>query len=611
MTDWTIVNRGRPRKAPRPRISLNEDFGHYRRYDSTIRTDHHLRSNRYRITGHDSLPLTNRFEILERTQSRSNNDFRARSQNPDRNGPRLRQFHDSVAHVWNPKTINPRTRQFVRTTNTTQNETRLTEGDRSFVRELYNLIRAIHHLDKISTSRNETPPTLQRLTNMLSSIIKPAMPSESTSQWLDGNARNWAYTTRCILEEHYQFCIDSISAKLKSLQRADWRKLFTIASRWAVRNLGRRMERNTLQKVETLLVSLFEEHIATDSAQIIHTHDDTQPVPDPLSEEEFPPLSRGHITTSPTIRHTPLPRRSRLRRVRGNPNVVDDPSGEFEEIVQIDTNNAKTPTVDKMVHQPLDIPRELPTVTVHREPQTDPHPAQLEQERELLIHGTQDYDSGELISFVDDTPHLTPTRATTMRVQGSVENMIPSDQKSPMKSKPTRHLATTHKIQVWSLSVKKRILIIGDSNLSRIPDFELPDVQIDSYPGATFRHAAAIMEKANIWCKPEKVILSFGINHKTQNIEHTATKQFQHAIRVAREVFTLAEIWVPQIDYQDKSLNAKELKNLWKLNNSIQNFGNFIPRLPTHKFRVTKDGLHWTADTARAMLQHWADYLNF
>lgn len=82
-------------------------------------------------------------------------------------------------------------------------------------------------------------------------------------------------------------------------------------------------------------------------------------------------------------------------------------------------------------------------------------------------------------------------------------------------------------MQDWSLTLKKKILIIGDSNLSRILGFDNPDIQIDSYPGATFRHAVAIMEKVTILVQAQLVILSFGLNHKSQNVERTAIKQFQ------------------------------------------------------------------------------------
>lgn len=217
---------------------------------------------------------------------------------------------------------------------TARYESRLTDNERSFVKEIYNLIRAIHHSGKISISQDRIPPSIQRLTDMLGSIIKPAMPSDSTLQWLDGNARNWAYTTRCILEDHYRSCVDSISMTLKSLQRTDWRKFFAAASRWAIRNLGCRLEKDTLQRTETLLVSLFEEQTIIDPPLDTHANNsDIQSVPDPFPGEVLPPLPKRDVATSPTIpveqneaiEPISSSRRLRPRRARKNPKV--DTSG--------------------------------------------------------------------------------------------------------------------------------------------------------------------------------------------------------------------------------------------------------------------------------------------
>lgn len=54
--------------------------------------------------------------------------------------------------------------------------------------------------------------------------------------------------------------------------------------------------------------------------------------------------------------------------------------------------------------------------------------------------------------------------------------------------RPIRHINTTHKIKNWSLSVKEKWLILGDSNVARFPPFKISNLQIDGFPGATFRH---------------------------------------------------------------------------------------------------------------------------
>lgn len=58
----------------------------------------------------------------------------------------------------------------------------------------------------------------------------------------------------------------------------------------------------------------------------------------------------------------------------------------------------------------------------------------------------------------------------------------------PKGQRPTRHQTTYYKMLEWSVEIKKPILIIGDSNLSRIPEYDYPSVQIDSFPGAQILH---------------------------------------------------------------------------------------------------------------------------
>lgn len=52
---------------------------------------------------------------------------------------------------------------------------------------------------------------------------------------------------------------------------------------------------------------------------------------------------------------------------------------------------------------------------------------------------------------------------------------------------------------------------MGDSNTAGFPPLTVHVLQIDSYPGGTFRHAEAMITKATSSTTMEKVILSFGL----------------------------------------------------------------------------------------------------
>lgn len=150
---------------------------------------------------------------------------------------------------------------------------------------------------------------------------------------------------------------------------------------------------------------------------------------------------------------------------------------------------------------------------------------------------------------------------------------------------------------------------MGDSNLSRIPSFKSPNLQIDSYPGATFLHPEVLMKKAKSTTKVEKVVLSFGIHNRNQKVKETAMKQLQKAVKAAKEKFPYTAIWVPQITFC-KSLPVDQQLNLKNLNTHIRTHMGHIPLLQDQDSKVNRDLIHWTTDTAKAMLNHWTKHLN-
>ena len=176
--------------------------------------------------------------------------------------------------------------------------------------------------------------------------------------------------------------------------------------------------------------------------------------------------------------------------------------------------------------------------------------------------------------------------------------------------RPIRHMNTPKKLVDWHLSVQKKWLIIGDSNLSHFPPYRIPDLQIDSFPGAGFLHAETLLKKAITNSNVEKLVLAFGINHRTQKLKQTTIKQLQRAIHAAKTRFPYSEIWVPEINFSRNLPLAQQIM-LEKLNTYIRNNMGHIPPLPVERFVVRGDHIHWTPNTAKAMLDHWVAHLNF
>lgn len=72
------------------------------------------------------------------------------------------------------------------------------------------------------------------------------------------------------------------------------------------------------------------------------------------------------------------------------------------------------------------------------------------------------------------------------------------------------------KIKNWSLRPKRPILIMGDSNMARLPVIFDDRVQVECYPGAHWFHAHEILRnRTPTTDEVTAVILSFGINDRT------------------------------------------------------------------------------------------------
>ncbi|KAG7456456.1 hypothetical protein JOB18_049457, partial [Solea senegalensis] len=150
---------------------------------------------------------------------------------------------------------------------------------------------------------------------------------------------------------------------------------------------------------------------------------------------------------------------------------------------------------------------------------------------------------------------------------------------SPLgRRRVTRHITTTRKMKDWSLSVRKKFLILGDSNLSRFPPFNEQNLQVDSFPGGNFRHAGAILSTATCITPPERIILAFGINHRSQKTHSTSVKQLQAALRAAKLRFPNARVMIPTISYSP-ALPQLERFRLQGLNRFIVEQCDSIPQL--------------------------------
>lgn len=232
---------------------------------------------------------------------------------------------------------------------------------------------------------------------------------------------------------------------------------------------------------------------------------------------------------------------------------------------------------------------------------------------------------------MDKTPSLTPLKTMVVEAQvlrdptpedsnvlgeddlgeevlADLETSLTPPPQSPNFG-PTRHIRTDRKLVDWTLSVSKKWLMIGDSNLSRLPHHGITHLQIDSFPGANFRHLGAVLSKAVVQVLVEKVLISCGLNSRGQKFKETTVKQLQTALRMAKRRFPYAEIWIPLVNYST-DLPEREQRNLIQLNAHLYKNMPYLHQLPDSKFQTEQDNVHWTRETGKAMLDHWCTILN-
>lgn len=175
---------------------------------------------------------------------------------------------------------------------------------------MYELIRAVHHLDKITTKKRDenTPITFQRLTDLLVATIKPAHPNPRVETLLEGNARNWCYNAQLILEQHYEDLIGNTIQGLKNqTSEVDWPRAFEIATNWAEKNYGDRLTLETIEQAEALYTAEIAERPRVVTPAVTETRQAEQPPPSPrrtyaqvvASPPNQPPPP--HITARPQL----------------------------------------------------------------------------------------------------------------------------------------------------------------------------------------------------------------------------------------------------------------------------------------------------------------------
>lgn len=509
------------------------------------------------------------------------------------------------------------------------------------------------------------PRMISNMVEVLAEMIKPAFPNQRTMDFIIGNAKNWGQTTYQILEEHYEANLEEKLEELSEVLTKDWKKAFQVAVRWVRRDLPR-VPQDVIDHVEAVIMARLEPREAAGAAQrptlvdiAVQARESTQePTPEPTRKPTQEPPQQKTVTFQTQTVATEKEKEKASVATMTEQEVSDWSPMEEERPRELEFSKEERrggrKTIGVIINKPpfswlLDQISEeqeelnrVPTVVAHHTyleecsstPVSSP-PVPLQVLAEVHCTGsTLTEESGE--EELNNTPSpntsrqvvaeanqamvaspllFTPNTSEEKEAEARILEEVFRDSLNltqPIRSRVRRHSNTQRKLTDWNLEVEKKWIMMGDSNLSKFPDFAIPGLQIESFPGSNFRHAQALLEKLD---EPEnleveKVILAFGMNNRANKFRETTMKSVQGAVRSAKKRFPVAQIWIPQVNYST-NLPADERENLDFLNAYLKRNSPNIPLLPEDKFQTEEDDVHWTKETAEAMFDYWTDFLNF
>ena len=460
------------------------------------------------------------------------------------------------------------------------------------IREINNLIVAQHHLHNVSIKTY--PASIIRKEQELMNLIRPAKPTERTLMLLEGNTKKWSYNTVLILAEHYSTLIENTKKDLSECLTLDHLKAFSIASKWARKNLGKRLKPKTLDTVRVVVTDLYNTQTHT---QTTPTHPTPQvPLPPPPSSPstdiadpgEGPSRTTGTATPRPELTQEDFPDLPA-------PEEPWTPVGRRGNHGKQRTPNRSTPQPERNTEEqqnPGNTPRPQREHSTRR--RTTP-PSTTAQRTSLGMRNNRG----------NHTTPETPTEDTA--TQRGTPAQEETNGTAPRKPGYWRSGGKAEKHK-WRFVANKDIIILGDSNLARIPTITDDRIQIESYSGMNLEWAETVLRKTEINEKATHLILSVGINNKHQKQSQTSITALRKLRNTARTKFPNADRRIALINFSE-SLPEGHKGILRSLNEEIKKEP-YVPKLTTANFQTEPDNVHWKKDTAEAMLQHWISSLN-
>lgn len=158
-------------------------------------------------------------------------------------------------------------------------------------------------------------------------------------------------------------------------------------------------------------------------------------------------------------------------------------------------------------------------------------------------------------------------------------------------------------------------LILGTSNMARVTLKPRQDLEIRSYPGGRFEHMVHMLKKSPVQEGPRRVVIAMGINDATSRAPiHSIEALVTKTAALAKQKFPHSRVYMAEINHthlmsDDKLLRTKAINKAIRELNGVRTLSPLAPREvvidPKDRY-----GVHWTANTANAIICHWVKHLN-
>lgn len=256
---------------------------------------------------------------------------------------------------------------------------------KNMIHKFHSLIKMLHHEENVkNTEKGNTPKVIQQMIDILSNIIKPAMPNPSIMDEIRDNALEWGYATTHTLEVHYEEEISNLQSQIGQFYQDEWQEPFKVATSWSQKKFPR-LQEGTLKKAREMITRAVRERHPTSppldpDPELGHHSTQILTSPGPrsqdsldLSESESSKDMGSQGAQPPVVQDLTIPGKRntkvtsyRYLSVPTQPNTTH--TQEEEETTTVDKNNKKTHHNLTQIQETETTTKDMNTTTIQPKP---------------------------------------------------------------------------------------------------------------------------------------------------------------------------------------------------------------------------------------------------